>query len=183
VSRRHGVALDLRSLCFRARQEKTGMSCNYRSCRDDSRLEEGNAHIARAGDLAIWWLRVRGAMMLQGAASVSETQALMRARSTLELATLSESRTSLMRECLPCLSSPLTASSVKGDTRVDCLVGLIDAFSVSVAMSRSHCSPLEKSEMGSPCVVGVVRLFCSICLARAFVSCESPRVVVPGMGF
>jgi hypothetical protein len=148
-----------------------------------SRLEEGDAHIAQAGDLAIWWFRVRGAMKPQGAASVSETQALMRARSTVELATLPESRISLTRQCLPCLSSPLTASSVNGATRVDCLAGWIDAFSVSVAISSSHWSPLENSETGSSCVVAAARLFCSICLARAFVSCESPCVVVPAMGF
>jgi hypothetical protein len=147
------------------------------------RLDGSRSHIAQAEGAAISWLRIKGVMMLQGAASVSETHALMRARSTLEPATLSVPWISLIRECLPCLSSPLTASSVKGDTREECLTGLVVALSVSIAMSSSHCSPLENSWGCSSCLERVVRFCCSSCLARSFVSFESPRGVGSGMGF
>lgn len=119
---------------------------------------------------------------LQGATSVSKTQAFIRARSTFEVATLVESRTSLTRQCLPCLSRFRTASSVKGATRVDCLTGLSEPFSASVAVSSSHYNPLEKSTVRSSCKEGTVGLFCSNRLARAFVSFERPGVLGFGMG-
>jgi len=126
-----------------------------------------------------------GATRLQGAPSVSETQALILARLSLEVLSLCPSTISVMREYLLCLSSPLTASSVKGDTRVDGLLGLGvgDFFSASVATSRSHCSPLEKSKVRSSCTAATFALLCSSCLARALVSFERPRVLVPATGF
>lgn len=133
--------------------------------------------------VVVVYCRMMDVKILHGAASVSETQALIRARSTLELATLDESRTSLTRLCLPCLSRFRTASSVKGATRVDGLTDRGDSFSASVAVSSSHCNPLEKSEVRSSLNAQRAELLCSNCLARAFVSLERPRVSVPAMGF
>lgn len=114
----------------------------------------------------ILWFGITDAMSLQGAASVSETQALTLARLSLELS-LSPSLSSVTRECLPCLSSPLTASSVKGEMRVDGLLGLLGLgalLSASVATSSSHCSPLEKSTVRSSCPAWTGAVFCSSCL-------------------
>lgn len=187
ASQRHFLCLSLERglelICFPTKTGLDGCDPTCGCCFDVFSSKETMPMVHELGDLVIVSCRVMAARMLQGAASVSETQAFIRARSTLELATLSESRISLTRQCLRCLSRFRTASSVNGATRVDCLTCLGDAFSASVAVSRSHCNPLEKSKVLSSLQAGTVGFSCSNRLARAFVSFERPRVLGSGMGF